>query len=99
MRKMFESFIADRQLRIVTTLILCFSAIILMLPFCFTQISAIVDFTVMGLVGATIGGITAPFFAICSIFFTFFSISDTESEKDKTLKNIKNRTTLFKIPP
>lgn len=61
MRKMFESFIADRQLRIVTTLILCFSAIILMLPFCFTQISAIVDFTETGQIGDTIGGITAPF--------------------------------------
>lgn len=73
MRKMFESFIADRQLRIVTTLILCFSAIILMLPFCFTQISAIVDFTETGQIGDTIGGITAPFFAICSIYVTFLA--------------------------
>lgn len=73
MRKIFESFIADRQLRVVTILILCFSAVILMLPLCFTQISAIVDFTDTGQIGDTMGGITAPFFAICSIYVTFLA--------------------------
>lgn len=44
-----------------------------MLPLCFTQISAIVDFTETGQIGDTIGGITAPFFAICSIYVTFLA--------------------------
>lgn len=73
MRKILKSFIADRQLRVVTMLILCFSAIIMMLPLCFTQISAIVDFTETGQIGDTIGGITTPFFAICSIYVTFLA--------------------------
>lgn len=73
MRKIFKSFIADRQLRVVTILMLCFSAVILMLPLCFTQISAIVDFTETGQIGDTVGGITAPFFAICSIYVTFLA--------------------------
>lgn len=45
----------------------------MMLPLCFTQISAIVDFTETGQIGDTIGGITAPFFAICSIYVTFLA--------------------------
>lgn len=73
MRKIVTSFIADKQLRVVTMLILCFSAIILMLPLCLTQKIAIVDFTETGQIGDTIGGITAPFFAICSIYVTFLA--------------------------
>lgn len=49
----------------------------MMLPLCFTQISAIVDFTETGQIGDTIGGITAPFF--CNMFYIcyFFSILDS----------------------
>lgn len=73
MRKTIESFFADKKLRFLTSMILLCSAGILMLPFCFTQISAIVDFTETGQIGDTIGGITAPFFAICSIYVTFLA--------------------------
>lgn len=46
MRKTNESFFADKKLRFLTSMILLCSVGILMLPLCFTQISAIVDVTI-----------------------------------------------------
>ena len=59
--------------------------LILTLPYILTRNHGSFDFTETGQIGDTIGGITAPFIAVCSAYITFlaFWVQYTYNKKQK----------------
>lgn len=56
-----------------TMMILLGFVLILTLPYILTRNHGWFDFTETGQIGDTIGGITAPFIAVCSAYITFLA--------------------------
>lgn len=70
----------------VTMVILIVFVVILTLPYFLTREYGWFDFTETGQIGDTIGGITAPFIAVCSAYITFlaFWVQYTYNKRQKT---------------
>lgn len=70
----------------VTMVILIVFVVILTLPYFLTREYGWFDFTGTGQIGDTIGGITAPFIAVCSAYITFlaFWVQYTYNKRQKT---------------
>ena len=70
----------------VTMVILIVFVVILTLPYFLTREYGWIDFTETGQIGDTIGGITAPFIAVCSAYITFlaFWVQYTYNKRQKT---------------
>lgn len=70
----------------VTMVILIVFVIILTLPYFLTREYGWFNFTETGQIGDTIGGITAPFIAVCSAYITFlaFWVQYTYNKRQKT---------------
>lgn len=68
-----------------TMMILLGFVLILTLPYILTRNHGWFDFTETGQIGDTIGGITAPFIAVCSAYITFlaFWVQYTYNKKQK----------------
>ena len=70
-----------------TMMILLGFVLILTLPYILTRNHGWFDFTETGQIGDTIGGITAPFIAVCSAYITFraFWVQYTYNKKQKNV--------------
>lgn len=72
-------------IRVTITILIVF-VVILTLPYLLTREYGWFDFTETGQIGDTIGGITAPFIAVCSAYITFlaFWVQYTYNKRQKT---------------